>query len=363
MAENKPTRNYGIDLLRIASMLMIATLHTLYRGGVLSAVETGTAQYYVAYSIYLLCYIAVNLYALISGYVGVNGKTKYYKLASLWVQVEFYCVLFTVIFAFIHPEIYKFDFTVNQLFPVSTGHYWYFTAYFVMFLFTPYFNKILNSLGKRQLMMLGIILVFLSTLWSTVWQMDFMSVERGYSAVWLSVLYILGGIAKKLNFSEKAKSGWLLFGYFVCIAFVACFKFFGEKYGGMAITPNYFISYNSFPMFAGAFCLFLFFTRLNIKGATAKRLIGFFAPVSFGVYIIHANGFIWKYVMQNAFTPLAELNPVLLALCTALSALAIYLICSAIDWLRICLFRAIKVDERLKSLEDKIRLKLSDKKN
>ena len=45
MAENKPTRNYGIDLLRIASMLMIATLHTLYRGGALSAVEAGTKMW------------------------------------------------------------------------------------------------------------------------------------------------------------------------------------------------------------------------------------------------------------------------------------------------------------------------------
>ena len=363
MVENKPTRNYGIDLLRIISMLMIATLHTLYRGGVLAAVEAGTAQYYAAYSVYLLCYIAVNLYALISGYVGVNGKARYYKLASLWIQVELYCVLFTIIFAFIHPEIYKFDFTVNQLFPVSTNQYWYFTAYFVMFLFTPYFNKILNSLNKGQLITLGIILVFFSTLWSTVWQTDFMSLERGYSAVWLSVLYLLGGIAKKLNLSEKAKSGWLLLGYFICIAFVACFKFLGEKYGGIAITPNYFISYSSFPMFAGAFCLFLFFTRLKINSSPAQRLIKAFAPVSFGVYIIHANGFIWKYVMENAFIRFADLNPVLLVFCTALSALAIYLICSAIDWLRICLFRAIKVDERLKLLEDKIRLKLSDKKN
>ena len=72
-------RNLGIDLLRIISMLMIVVLHVLKKGGILENAEVNSAHYYVAWVLEALCIGAVNCYALISGYVGVNSKIKYHK--------------------------------------------------------------------------------------------------------------------------------------------------------------------------------------------------------------------------------------------------------------------------------------------
>ena len=69
-------RNYGIDLLRIVSMIMVVTLHIMNAGGVLGATERMSAKYELASLLQIMTYCAVNCYALISGYVGVNSKFK-----------------------------------------------------------------------------------------------------------------------------------------------------------------------------------------------------------------------------------------------------------------------------------------------
>lgn len=359
MAQTDKNRNYGIDLLRITAMLMIVTMHILKRGGILDSVEAFSPGYYAAWILETLSYGAVNLYALISGYVCVNGKTRLYRLGAMWLQVEFYCALFLIIFAFIHPEAYSFAYCVNTLFPVSTKYYWYFTAYFIMFFFIPYFNIILNSLSRLQLKWLGGVLLFFSSIWSTVWQSEMIYSKHGYTVVWLSVLYILGGIAKKLELDKKAKSGPLLIGFFAMCAVTAGYKFLAEANGWKAPGANYFFVYDSAPVVIGSICLFLFYAKLKINGRVARKIIETLAPVSFGVYLIHTNGFIWGYIMPKLFTGLSRLPAAELAACVILSAIGVYLVCSAIDWLRLMLFKALRVTPRLKALEDKIRSKIS----
>lgn len=91
-------RNYGIDLLRILSMLMIVTLHVLKQGGILDQMNAGTYRYTAAWLLEALSIGAVNIYAMISGFVGVNAKkTRFYKLADMWLQVELYCVISAVL--------------------------------------------------------------------------------------------------------------------------------------------------------------------------------------------------------------------------------------------------------------------------
>ena len=70
-------RNYGIDALRIVSMFMIVILHTLGHGGILSSVSIFSGKY-----------CAVNCYALISGYVGINSKYRYSKIISLIEHID-----------------------------------------------------------------------------------------------------------------------------------------------------------------------------------------------------------------------------------------------------------------------------------
>ena len=84
----KKERNYGIDLLRIVSMIMVVLLHVLGAGGLLEA--TFGINNKIVWLLEVFAFCAVNCYALISGYVGVNSKFKLSNILILWLQVFIY---------------------------------------------------------------------------------------------------------------------------------------------------------------------------------------------------------------------------------------------------------------------------------
>lgn len=359
--EQSSGRNYGIDLLRILSMLMIVMLHVLRQGGILDTVEDGSKNYYGVWIFESLCIGAVDLYALISGFVGVNSKLKYYKIANLWLQVEFYCVLFAVILYTSYPIHFSIPALINSLAPVSTNQYWYFTAYFFMFFFTPFYNRLLNSLSKRQLVYLGSIIFVFSSLWPTIWQRDIFELNNGYSFIWLSLLYVLGGIIKKTELYKKTNPIVMVAVFIVLSLAGAGFRFGVTQLGWAVSEPNLLIKYYSANVVAGCICLFLAFCRLNIKSRSLIKIIAFVSPLTFGVYIIHTGTYVWKCILEGAFSSYSELSaPVMLSAVVG-TTLLIFVICAAIEYIRSLIFKLLKISKHMQNLENKVRMKIDMK--
>ena len=89
-------RHLGIEACRILAMLMICNLHVLGMGGILEKVAIQKNFYYI-FANYLeaFSYSAVNIYVLISGYVGLHSKFSYKKMFSFWLQIIFYTISIT----------------------------------------------------------------------------------------------------------------------------------------------------------------------------------------------------------------------------------------------------------------------------
>lgn len=81
------TRNYGIDFLRMISMIMIVMLHTLGHGGILRSVSFLSVHYQIAWLLEVIAFGAVNTYAMISGFVSVDSHFKISNILILWLQV------------------------------------------------------------------------------------------------------------------------------------------------------------------------------------------------------------------------------------------------------------------------------------
>lgn len=81
----KNNYHLGIDLLRILAMFMIVVTHVLGKGGVRDSVAgTVDIHFLQTWIIQASVYVAVNCYALISGYVGFRSQFKYSKVIRLW---------------------------------------------------------------------------------------------------------------------------------------------------------------------------------------------------------------------------------------------------------------------------------------
>ena len=144
------TRNYGIDFLRMISMIMIVMLHTLGHGGILRSVSFLSVHYQIAWLLEVIAFGAVNTYAMISGFVSVDSHFKISNILILWLQVLFYGILINTVFFFLLPESRNTSGWIQALFPVTRKEYWYFTAYAGVFSLPIHQSDVSESLRKAD---------------------------------------------------------------------------------------------------------------------------------------------------------------------------------------------------------------------
>ncbi len=364
------THNYGIDLFRIVSMMMVVTLHVLGHGGILSAAVS--VNYWVLWLLEIMVFCAVNCYALISGYVGVCAKYKLSNLVVLWLRVLFYTVSITLICKCLFPESVDTRTLVSAFFPVISNHYWYFSSYVLLFLLIPVLNEGLNRLSKESL---GFILLAIITGASLLRPFvrllggDVFALLDGYSAWWLMILYLIGGYIRKYGLFNKLKSHRTVIFFVLYIASASitllsklCIGFISKRVLGAVQYDGLLVHFQSITILAEAVFLLLAFEHIK-TGRLFSKILVFLSPLTFGVYLIHEQFQIKSRIVVDRFAWIATL-PVYCAIpLIILIVLCIYVICSIIELLRFWLFKIFRVKERCEQLELIIRTRLGKQRN
>ncbi len=333
---NANSRHYGIDFLRVVSMFMVCMLHVIGGGGILNAAVPQSVNYHLAWFLESLTFCAVNCYALISGYVCLNARHKYAGIVNLWLQVAFYSVLITFLCGKLHPEWLSAEVWKKAFFPMTMGQYWYFTAYFLLFFGMPILNGGIKALSKKKLRTLLVVGGIVLTCLPRVFARDTFGTADGYSALWLAYLYVFGGYIKLHGIEKQAKSPICLLIFLLAVAASWGVKILMETMV-RAEWSMAFISYMSPTMVVAAVALFLCFAKMQIK--VGRRLIAFFAPLSFSVFLIHTHPLVFSNYLWGAFAFLAEKPWYVMFGGILAGALGIHLCCSMIDLPRHLLFK------------------------
>ena len=360
------TRNYGIDALRIVSMIMIVTLHVLYHGHILESVKTGTADYYLIWFIEAVSYCAVNCYAIVSGYVGVFSKYRISNLVLLWIRVVLYVFVITVFSKiFLFESMGKVE-LIALLFPAFSKQYWYFSAYFLLFIFMPVLNAFLRTLAKNAIRVLIIAVVTVVTFARPISiilsysYLDVFRVNNGKSALWLMILYLVGGYIRKYGLFTRVKTRVILSLFLISSIFTWGSKFLiqiiSDKLFGVIQFDDVLFSYDSITVLLSAIFLLLYFERVKLKKRMVE-IVSFLSPLTFSVYLIHDNLFVRDYLMSKlVWISDLSLFPMLFAIIAAV--LGIYVFCSVIDLVRFHLFRITKLKDKVNDLERKTKHRL-----
>lgn len=353
-------------------MVLVVVLHVLGQGGVLAAVESVALKDQAMWFLETAAFCATDCFALISGYVGVTSKYRYSNIVLMWLRVAYYSVSIALIAKFVLPEYYSWSDVALSFFPVTTNQYWYFSAYFILFLFIPILNLAFVKLSKKQLnLILWILIILLSVIFPILGAAgDVFGIKRGHSPLWLMVLYLVGGYIRKYGFFEKTKSSVVLAVFFgsVLLAWLSRSVIIGIPFIknmlstslGNESPADMWISDISIFILCAAIALLLLFKRIRIRGG-AKKVIFFISQLVFSVYLIHTNHKIFGQLMKDAFTWIADfpvfgMIPIVLG-----CSLAIFAVCILIDLIRHYLFVLLKLKKRLSALEQKIIAKLSAK--
>lgn len=351
-------RNYGIDLLRIFSMIMIACHHILYHGGLLENAIPFLGTYQAAWLLDIAVCCAVNIYGMISGYVGYGRKHRISRFLELYLQVLFYTVLTTVFFRFYKPELIDGDVIRGTFFPFAYRVYWYYTAYFCLCFVMPFLDKLIAILDQKETERLLTALFLVTSLLPTVFNKDFVYTDKGYTFLWLTILYLTGAYIKKYNIGSREKRYRYLLGFLLCILFVWFVKMGSEQISYM-ISHVYREStrlnqYVSPFIILCAMLLVLSFKEFHLS-KEAEKMVAFFSAASFDVYLFHDAPLIRTAFIAGAFINLLYMNPVLMILSVIGLALVIWFAGSMIGWLRILIFRILRVGKLCEWIETQFR--------
>ena len=283
-------RHVGLDILRIVSMIMIVTLHYLGKGGFLWETEPYTPLYYLVYGIEALCLVSVNAYVLISSYFLVeSNEVRKKKLLKLYATVWFYNFIISVLLYKLDVPFSKME-IIYSIFPFFTKRYWYVNAYILLYLLHPYLNKLVQSINKRELQRLLITLLAFFCVAQSVfpvleWTYD---ETQGYGIIWFVVLYLVavyikqyGGVLNKARWYQLLLVWCGASGACVCSKIILSVVL--DSAGRGSVYTDIWYTYNSLPVLLGSICIFIFFTKIELKSEKVKVVVTKVGGATLGV--------------------------------------------------------------------------------
>lgn len=349
----KKVRKLNFEILRIVAMLMIVCLHYLGKGGALTpANQEFGANSYIAWLVEAFCYVSVNVYVLISGYFGSGSTFSLRKIARLWGQVFFYSVVIGVVVltatnTWQHIDIYTL---FGYVFPVVTEHYWFATAYLMLYVLMPFLNAGFERLDQKTIKRILILLVCFSSIAKSVIPMKLPLDKMGYDILWFVCLYLTGAYIReyRIFFLKRRLHGLILYVAcaFITFAGMLVLRTLYLERGLFENLITYTYAYNHILCFMGAIGLFIACDRRredaedwDAKVGIGKRMIYRVAGATFGVYLIHEHvnvRYLWPRLV--GCEDVLQASPIAFVLHMGVTVLCVFILCTLIEMMRQKLF-------------------------
>lgn len=291
-------RIVSIELLRIISMMMVVMLHYLSKGNLLQSLLGGFGTgSYIAWFLESFCIVAVNVYMLISGYFLVESDFKLSRLVELICQVLFYSILIPLILVAVGVlpvgELGIYRLAMYAL-PIHMDHYWFASAYVLMYLFAPLLAKGVKAMDKKQLqLVLGALLLYLCVFKSVV-PVQLTQDNFGYDAIWFMCVFLVAAYIRLygIPFFSDVRKGILCYALAAIgiFAWTMLVRVFCLRWGIFESYVQNAYHYNHVLNLFAAVALFCGFIKWDITGeGVLVKLIRKVAPYTFGVYLLHEH--------------------------------------------------------------------------
>lgn len=286
-------RESNIELLRIVAMFMILGLHANYYAiGVPGTHETSILplQSFTRFLLENICIVGVNVFVLISGWFGINYKSK--GLCNFLFQCLFFSIAIYVPFA-IYNSVPTDRVNIMSAFLLYKNAYWFVWAYLVLYIFAPVLNSFITSSGKNTVKRVLVLFFLIQTICSFFTGTGFF--QTGYNPLSFFCLYLLARYFR-LHRNNNGKHRYLGI-YLLCtlsntlIYFISDYS--GHKNGSLlAIITSYTNPLN----IVGALSLLLFFTKFKLQ----SKCINWLASSCFSVYLLHMHFCISSHYAEYA---------------------------------------------------------------
>lgn len=354
----KKERDSNFELYRIIIMLLIIAHHYFVNSGLTLLPEINE---FTARNAFLWVFggygkTGINCFVLLTGYFMCKSQITLSKFLKLLLQIEFYRIVFYIVFLIMGYETFSVLRILKVLIPITSVKQNFTECYLLFFLCIPFLNILVKNMSEKMHIRLLLIVVFAYVFIGTI---PGAGVSMNYVS-WYVVLYFISSYVRL--HPKKIFDNTLLWGIMSllllalsAISILVCLKIGKGMYFLLSDS-------NKALALAIAVSTFMFFKNVKIKNSKAINLL---ASTTFGVFLIHANSeamriWLWKNVLKNV----EIYNSQWLYIHALLSPIIIFLVCSVIDMARIFLLekpffkwwnkREKKIVDLYKRTEDKI---------
>lgn len=316
-------RKSNIELLRILAILGVIVLHynNAKIGGGMAFVDKGSLNYYILYFLESIFVCAVDLFVLISGYFLANtNRRDAWKVIELITQV----ILFSIAIYLLRVLIGNTAFSLKGIFACLIPNNYFVVLYSVVFLVSPFINKLMSSLKDNELRCFMIIILVLFSVYPTLvdifgqitgrqWNglspIGMYGSQWGYTIVQFMLMYCIGAYL-----SLKGTDGYSLdkslIIFFTCVILTLVFS---------QIDENCAYEYCNPIVISMAVSIFVVFIKINLGYV---KWINKLSKGTFSVFLLHglflSHIGIKNYVTGNIFFMIGHI---------VISSVGIYLIC------------------------------------
>ena len=282
---NTNARNYSLDLLRLLATFMVVVLHVQLFGGLLREPQTLTLSFLPTIFLESFCIVAVNCFVLITGFFMIHKTVNWHKLVSLLLEIA---VISWVIFLIGTLCGLKAPFKelVQHIFPTLSGCHWFISSYIIVYVLSPWLNKLILSLTKKECLYLAVLLFVLFSVWGSNPKISAISVQKGYSVMWLAYIYFLGSIIRLFGPKRLSWAGCI---YIILSLVTVIYAMILCKY---THSIWWAMNYNAPFVLLASIALFYKFYSLKISSDFISKIIKFLTPGCWGVFLIHTDLFI-----------------------------------------------------------------------
>lgn len=351
MKSIKKERDSNIELYRVLGIFLVVMIHLLNKTSAIYMLEKETAIYYITWILMAICKMGNNMLILISGYYWHKTKFSIDKVLQLCITVLFYSVGLAVIAKWVLgiPLVSEWK---DIFHPVINNEYWFMKVYIGLYCTTPFLKIFIESLSKENFRYLAGMLFIMFSFIPTVFGKDsWMNDGGAYGIVWFVVLYLFGAYINKY---KETNVKWSR--VFICI-------------GGILVPPvcRFIIDYlyshaidvkikevdlkleiignpNSIFILCASVALFYIFMNVKIHGVRIKKIINKLGQGCLGVYLIHNNRNIAKWLWEKLEINywLVEENNLLVIF---IIGMVVFIVCNLIELVRLKLFEIMHINQ------------------
>lgn len=302
-------RESGIELLRIILMFQVVFLHICDYGKYSTNVQAIGGVQTLLYWLMMLCSrTPVYVYIVILGYFSVSSKSNQNfrdilpKVKKMYLPMIFYSLLIPVVLWCAGVTDFSLTNLVKAFLPVLSRTWSFMSLYLVVILLSPFINKCINNISKRDFMILLGILFAILSVWNMLGNLDpidnvisvkkVVNTEGGKSLYGYLFMYLIGAFVK-LHVKKYDKAKWrFLVAFFALAALNTVLVYVVKHY-----TSVVFYNDNPISVIQGV-CLLLFFRDLKFK----SRIVNHIALLNLGIYMIHEHPMIRDFIWNDLFS-------------------------------------------------------------